>query len=370
MGSADGEVRRVPPALLREQSELILRAWGVGADAAATTAAVLLDADLKGISSHGISMLDFYERLLLAGQIAVTGEPSLLRETTTTALIDGGALIGHPTAVLAMKLAIAKAEAQGLGAVAVRNAQHFGAAGTYAEMAARRGLIAMVTCSTRLPAVVPTFGTEPMLGTNPFAFAAPGGRHPPVILDMATSVVPGNRVRVYALEGRDIPPGWVVDADGRDVTDAALAWKLLFEGLGGGLAPLGGSSPLTGGHKGYGLALFAQILGSTLAGASFSPIRNRTQKPSEPDNIGHFFLVLNPAAFRPLDDFQDDLDAVLDTLRACPRADPDQPVLVPGDPEWRCMAERETNGVPVERGLLRRLREIADAAGAAWLMAD
>lgn len=355
MSAAAGTDRRIGAALLRDQAVAVLRAWGMTAEAAGTAAAVLVDADLKGIDSHGISMLDFYEAQVRAGSIA--GEPRVVRESAITALIGGAAAMGHPAAAMAMGLAIRQAEAHDVGLVAVRNAQHFAAAGTYAEMAVRRGLIALVSCSTRMATVVPTFGAEPMLGTNPFAFTASAGRHEPVILDMAASVVPSNRIRIYALQGKGIPPGWVVDGDGRDVTDAALGWRLLFERLGGG-------TPHTGGHKGYGLGLFAQILGSTLAGGSFSPVRNRTQRPSDPDDIGQFFLALNPAAFRSLEEFRQDLDAVFDALRDTLPADPAQPVLIPGDlvmaaqdrprGPWRADGARPAAPTPRDRGCRRR----------------
>ena len=361
------DLPRIPAALLRAQVAAIGRAWGLSPADADTTAAVLVDADLKGIESHGVSMLDVYAPMVRAGQILVGAAARVVRESASTALVDGEAAMGHPTGVMAMDLAIRKAEAADVGVVAVRNANHFGAAGTYAERAVRRGLIAIVSCATRLATVVPTGGATPMLGTNPFAFAAPAGRHPPVMLDMATSVVPANRIRVYAVGGRSIPAGWVVDGEGGDATDAAEAWRLLTTRV-GGLAPLGGGSPATGGHKGYGLGLFAQILGATLAGASFTPHRLRSQGPSDPDDIGLFFLALNPAAFRPLDDFRDDLDAVLDTLRDAPRADPDVPVRIPGDPEWAARADRAARGIPVAPAVLARLRAIAAEAGAGWIL--
>jgi LDH2 family malate/lactate/ureidoglycolate dehydrogenase len=235
-------------------------------------------------------------------------------------------------------------------------------------MAARQGLLAIVSCSTRLVAVVPTFGTEPVLGTNPFAFAAPAGRHPPLILDIATSVVASNKVKAYALQGKPLPKGWVVDGAGQTVTDSAEAYRLIFEKLTGGLAPIGGDAMTLGGHKGYGLSIFAQIFGSTLAGGSFSPIRNRTQKPSEPDNIGHFFLALNPAAFRPIDEFKADVDTIIDTLKKVKPADETQPVLVPGDPERMSLEDRVANGIPMPDLLLQKLREIAAAWGAPFIL--
>src|SRR6185437_16383201 len=225
------------------------------------------------------------------------------------------------------------------------------------------GMIGLVTSSARTVAVVPTFAAEPMLGTNPIAFAAPAGRNPPVLLDMATSVVAANKVRVRALKGEDVPPGWVVDGEGRPVTDGAAALAFALERPEGGLNPIGGTREM-GGHKGYGLGLMAQILGATLAGAAFAPRR----RPGEPDNIGHFFLALDPAAFRPLADFRSDLDEMVDALRGAQRADPRQPVLVAGDPERLARAERSAAGIPLPAALQAQLRGLAEAAGAPYLL--
>jgi LDH2 family malate/lactate/ureidoglycolate dehydrogenase len=160
----------------------------------------------------------------------------------------------------------------------------------------------------------------------------------------------------------------VVDGTGPSVTDSEEAFRLLFEKFQGGLAPIGGDGKTLGGHKGYGLAVFAQILSSTLSGGSFSPIRNRTQRPSDPDNIGHFFLAVNPAAFRPVEDFRADMDVLVETLRATKPANPAEPVLVPGDPERQARAERLAKGIPLACSLLDRLRAIAHSAGAEFLL--
>jgi LDH2 family malate/lactate/ureidoglycolate dehydrogenase len=131
---------------------------------------------------------------------------------------------------------------------------------------------------------------------------------------------------------------------------------------------VGGDGSDMGGHKGYGLGLIAQILSGSLSGASFSPVRNKTQKPSDPDNIGHFFMVLNPAAFRPFDAFQSDVEVVIDTLHAARPVHEDKPVLVPGDPEWAAREERLVTGIPIPETLKLKVREIAEAAGAPYLL--
>jgi LDH2 family malate/lactate/ureidoglycolate dehydrogenase len=362
------ETIRFPASLVRAQIEAVLRGWGMTEHNVAISAEVMIETDLMGVDSHGISMLMLYDVMNQTGQINVAAEPHIVRESATTALIDGSAGLGHPAAFMGMNLAIEKALRSDIGAVSVFNSHHYGAAGYYAQMAAERGLIAMATSSTRLVTLVPTLGAQAMLGTNPFAFAAPASRQPPVILDIATSVVAANKIKVYALQGKDLPQGWVVDGTGTPVTDSAEAYRLLFERFEGGLAPIGGDGTALGGHKGYGLAVFAQIFSSTLGGGSFSPVRNLTQRPSDPDNIGHFFLALNPAAFRPLEDFCADMDELVETLHATKPADPAHPVLLPGDPERQSRAERLASGIPLPGSLLGRLRTIAQAADAPFLL--
>jgi LDH2 family malate/lactate/ureidoglycolate dehydrogenase len=357
------EPGRVPAETVRAQIAAVLSAWGMAPDDVAITAEIMVETDLAGVDSHGLSMLPTYERTRKRGSLNLEAVPEIVRNAGAVALIDADRGLGHPVSAMAMGLALDKAAAHGIAVVSVFNSHHFGAAGYYAGMAAKRGMIGLIASSARTVATVPTFGAAPVLGTNPLAFAAPAGRNPPVILDMATSVVAGNKVRVYALNGRPVPEGWVVDGEGRPVTDAAEALRYALERPEGGLNPIGGSREM-GGHKGYGLALLVQILGGTLAGASFSP----TRPPGVPDNIGHFFLALDPAAFRPLEAFRADLDTVIDTLHATRPADPHQPVLVAGDPERLARAERLEHGIPVPEALRRQIRDVAAAAGVRYLL--
>jgi LDH2 family malate/lactate/ureidoglycolate dehydrogenase len=284
------------------------------------------------------------------------------------ALIDADASLGHPAAASGMNLAVDKCLTVGVGVVAVFNSHHFGAAGCYARIAADRGVIGMVTSATRGVTMVPTYGAEPIMGTNPLAFAAPAGRNAPFQLDMATTTVAAGKVKVHKLNHRPVPSGWVVDGDGRPVTDAATAFAHVFEQPDGGITPLGGPREL-GGHKGYGLAVMVHILGGTLAGASFSPLRNQTQKPSDPHNIGHFFLAIDPRAFRAGGEFEEDLDQVIDVLHNAKRVDPNQPVLVAGDPEMATRAERLRDGVPVPDDLMDQLRAVAKRAEVPFVLA-
>ncbi len=358
-----------PADLVRKQTLNILLAWGMNEEYARVTADLMTETDLRGVDSHGISMLPSYEQQINLGQVNVRPLFKTKRETPTMALIDADASIGHPAAHFGMNLAVDKALKTGVGVVSVVNSNHFGAAGCYSKIAAERGCLGMVTSATRGVMMVPTFASEPVLGTNPFAFAAPAKRNPNFELDMATTTVAANKVKVYWLNRKPVPTGWVVDGNGQPVTDSVQAMEYLFgDGKQGGITPLGGTREI-GSHKGYGLATMVHILGGVLSGASFSPIRNRTQKVGDPNNLGHFFLAIDPKAFRDEGDFERDLDDVIDVLHNAKRADPAQPVLVAGDPENATRAERLRSGIPLPDDLINLLRGVASRAKTAFLLA-
>ena len=359
----------IPAERVHAQIVAVLTAWGMTADAIRVTAEAMLATDLSGVDSHGISMLMDYERSRTLGKLNVGARPRILRETPVTALIDADAGLGHPAAVMGMELAISKARLSGLAAVSVFNSHHFGAAGYYAGLAPRQGMIGMVTSATRTIAVVPTRASVPVLGTNPFAFAAPAGRNRPFVLDMATSTVASNKVKVYDLQGKPLPSGWVLDGAGQPVLDAAEGFDTIYKRDVGGLTPLGGVESMSS-YKGYGLAMMVHILGGTLSGASFSPIRNRTQRPDQPDNLGHFFLAMDPDAFRDDGGFAADLDDAIDVMHAVPPADPARPVLVAGDPEAATREIRQRDGIPMPQTLIEKLRDVCESCGAAFLLAN
>lgn len=358
---------RVLAARIHQQLVSVFRAWGMSDAHAETTAEMMLETDLRGVDSHGISMLPTYDREFRSGRLNMRPLFKIVREGSAFALIDADASLGHPVSVYAMNLAVDKCRETGVAVVSVFNSHHFGAAGCYSRIAAERGVIGMVTSATRGVSLVPTFAAEPVMGTNPLAFAAPARRNPPFQLDMATTTVAAGKVKVHKLHHRPLPPGWVVDGDGRAVTDPEEAFRYVFERPEGGITPLGGTREL-GGHKGYGLAVMVHVLGGTLSGGSFSPIRNRTQKPSDPHNIGHFFLAIDPRAFRAGGEFEDDLDQVIDVLHGARRADPAQPVLVAGDPEMATRSERLQGGVPIPDDLMDQLRAVAKSAGVPFVL--
>src|SRR5262245_2699641 len=359
---------RAPATQIEAQLSSVFRAWGMSDEHAATTAAVMVETDLRGVDSHGISMLPTYDKEFRAGRLNMRPVWKTLREGAAMALIDADASLGHPISAHAMNVAVDKCLGSGVAVVSVVNSHHFGAAGCYSKIAADRGVIGMVTSATRGVTMVPTFGAEPVMGPNPIAFAAPARRNPPFSLDMATTTVAAGKVKVYKLNHKPLPSGWVVDGDGKPVTDETEAFGYVFDRPDGGITPLGGTRD-AGSHKGYGLAVMVHILAGTLSGGSFSPLRNRTQKPSDPHNIGHFFMAIDPRAFRAEGEFEEDLDQVIDVLRGTRRADPDQPVLVAGDPELATRGERLERGVPVPDDLMAQLRAVAQSAGVPFLLA-
>jgi len=347
---------------LLQMTQSILMAWGMGTGDAAITAGLLVETDLRAIDSHGVSMLPMYEKMVQQGTLNMRPSRTFVRDLPALALIDADQGLGHPIAREAMLLACKKAQQNGIAAVGVRNSHHFGATGLYAEMASDLGLIGFVTSSTSVPGVIPTHGASPLLGTNPIAFAAPNRRNNPFVLDMSTSTVAVNKVKVYSLNDKELPKGWVVDAQGRTVQDAAAALKLCNEQSGGGILPLGGNTE-TGGHKGYGLAVMVQILSSALTGGSFSPTRNAGSDKRVAHNIGHFFLAIDPSFFREQNDFEHDVDEVLSVLKQSSPANINRPVQVAGDPERDAKALRTVNGIPMPETLLSQLRTIAANAG-------
>ena len=343
---------------LTRQIEGILSAWGMSPEQVAPTAELIVYADLHGIDSHGCGMMPGYQRDRIAGVLEMRPDIAVVHETDSTALVDGGGGLGHVPGKTAMELAISKCRKTGIAAVAVRNSGHFGAAGAYAELAPAQGLIGIATTNTRGPVVVPTGAAEPILGTNPIAFAAPGDRNPPFLLDMATSTVPIGRIIAAWKEGRPIPRGWAM-GPGRRLTRSARRAALARR-----VTPLGGS-PTMSSHKGYGLAAMVEVLTSVLPGVRFPRL-----KGDPPGQVGHFFAAIDPARFLPLAEFQSGMDGLMDALHATPPIDPDRPVRVPGDPEREAREARSVSGIPLSRAVYEDLRSVSAASNAAFLLDD
>ncbi len=359
-------MRTFPADLLRRQIEAVFAAWGIPEDRRTLMSGLMVEADLRGIDSHGLGMLPHYETRRLEGRILPLSEPVVETDSPAFCLIDAGHGLGHAPGALAMGMAIEKAKTMGVGMGLVRRSNHYGAAGVYATMASDAGLIGMSMTGTSQRSIVPTFAKEPMYSTNPIAFAVPAGKRPAFVLDMATSTVAVGKLDIYRRLGKPLPEGWALTPEGEVRTDAQAA----FDARPRRMTPLGGDRE-RGSHKGYGLAIMVDILSSVLTGSWFGAHDLKTGKTGKHHMIGSFFLALDPDFFRDdPQDFDDEMDALIDLLKSTPPADPDQPVLVAGEPEHAARAERLKSGVPVSDTLIEELRRTAKTSGAAFLLGN
>ncbi len=324
------------------------------------TADNLVAADLRGISSHGVARLRRYVKGVRDGVMLARPDIKTVHETATTALIDGGAGLGQPISVRAMRLAITKAQEVGAGFVAVRNSNHYGIAAYYAMMALDQDMIG-ISMTNAAVLVVPTFGRDAMLGTNPISLAAPAGEERAFVLDMATSTVPRGKLEVYNRQEKPIPLGWATDETGEPTTDAGQVLQNLLARAGGGLLPLGGAGELLSGHKGYGLALLVDVLCGVLPGAGYA--NNIYPKTPEgdplPANVGHFFGALQVDAFRPLEAFQATMDDIVRRLKNSPKAEGQERIYIHGEKEFEVEDDRRANGVILHPKVAADLQAIA-----------
>ena len=246
----------------------VFQGYGFNEEEAGQITDVLLAADLSGIESHGIQRLIRYHKEITGGMVKLGAKPEIVFETPLSAVIEGNDAMGQTLGVQAMQLAIDKAKKSGFGMVTVRNSNHYGIAGYYTKLAAEQGLVGM--CMTNTEAImVPTFGKQAMLGTNPIAFAMPA--QPTIYsFDAATTVVPRGKLEVYVKRGNGLPVGWAVDEEGHDSDDADRVLKNIIAKTGGGILPLGGSGEMTSGYKGYGFAMLCEIATAILSGGTTS----------------------------------------------------------------------------------------------------
>jgi LDH2 family malate/lactate/ureidoglycolate dehydrogenase len=362
----DAHVRLFPAAVVESQISAVLAGLGMPPDLGVRTARIMVDADVRGIDSHGISMLPMYESKVAAGGLRLDATPEVVTDAGgAVAVLDARNGLGHVVSADAMTLACDKADQFGIGLATVRNSHHFGAAGYYARAAARRGMVALVLSSSKTLAQAPAGGIERVLGTNPLAIAAPSARHEPLVLDMSTSLVALDKVKTYALQGKDLPAAWVADADGQPIHDSTEALRVLRQETYGGLLPLGGASTDTGAHKGYGLSLMVQVLSCALAGAGLPG-------SGVPDNIGHTFVAISPLHFgteAPAGaGVAAYVDELIDRMHATTPHDPDRPVQVAGEPEDRALAERGRDGIPIPATLRSQLHDLCQRHDAAYLL--
>lgn len=348
---------RFDEAALRRFAEAVLAGVGAGAAEAALVVDCLVDADRRGVHTHGLVRLGSYCVQVRAGDVVPGAQPVVLRDDGATALLDGRRGFGAVAGVAGVELALERARGFGVGAVGVRETNHFGAASYYARRAAAAGFVGLAATNT--PAVMaPTGGREATLGNNPFALAAPAlPGSPPFVLDMAQTAVARGRIKLAELNGEAIPEGWALAPDGSATTDPTAA-------LAGALLPFGG-------YKGYGLALAVEVLAGVLSGAppsreivntglTASPVAAGTTGRSA---VGNLFLALDPERFVGRAAFAAGLAALVAAVKETPLAAGAAEVLVPGELEARAEVEADAHGVALQASGAAELEALGRAEG-------
>jgi LDH2 family malate/lactate/ureidoglycolate dehydrogenase len=306
---------------------------GMSETDAADSAEVLTTTDAWGIFTHGTKSLAGYLKRLYGGGLNSRSQPVSVREGPAWALVDGQSALAMVTSRMAMQTAIAKAKTQGIAYVGVRNSCHFGAAGYYAWLAAKEGLIG-IAMANDIPSVTAPGARGAITGSNPLAYAIPAGKHQPIILDMAISTVAGGKVNAAKALGQPIPDNWIVDRDGRATTDPSQFLN------GGALLPMAG-------HKGYGLALFIETLSGILSGASITwGIRSwMLADASLPTEHGAAFLAIDPQCIAPEGNFRSRVDALIDEIHTAPKSHGSDRIFVPGEREWDNYRRSSNDGI-------------------------
>ncbi len=343
-------MRRYAIEALRTFGLRVLAAVGAGPDEARILTDCLIDAQLRTapFQNQGVVRFAIYARRVLEGGITPRAEIRVVLDRPATALLDGGDGFGQVVAYRAMALAMGKARGGGVGAVAARNSNHFGAASYFALMAAHTGLVGLAF--TNASPEMPAWGASvALVGTNPWSIAVPGPGDRPVVLDLSNASSGKGVIRQYAAAGRSIPAGWAIDSGGRPVTDAGAAVDAL-------LAPMGG-------YKGYGIAVMVDLLTGGLAGGLIGSAVGSPYEFGRPQGVSHLLLALDPDAFGGLAELRARVEAVSREVHGAPKQPGVDAVRLPGDPEWERQDDSIGRGAELLDDTVERLRGIGDEVG-------
>jgi len=358
----EGDAVRVQEVPLRATVTNIFEKLNVPSEDAQLAADVLVTADLRGVDSHGVSnMLRSYIAGYNRGEINPRPNWRIVRETPATANIDSDRGLGIIVTPRAMEVAIEKARNVGVGMVTIYNGRHLGMASYHAMMALKHDMIGI--CMTGCPpSVLPTFGAEPRLGTNPIALAAPAKEEPPFVYDAATSVVAGNKIGLASRLGIELAPGWVADQEGTPIMEpfpAPASWSpgspRSYHQL-----PLGSTREM-GSHKGYGLACVVDILSGVLSGTAYGMV------PGRP-NFSHFVGAYNIEAFTDVDTFKELMDSFLRDLKTTRPAPGHERVLYAGLAEWEVEQDRRANGIPLHKEVVQWFQDICNEMAIPYIL--
>ncbi|MDP1993017.1 MAG: Ldh family oxidoreductase [Syntrophales bacterium] len=329
--------------VLHEVTTAIFRATGAPDDLAAQVAEVLVDNHLAGHDSHGILRIPEYVRSVRAGEIVPTARPQVIEESATSALISGNWAFGQVTGMFAADLAVEKAKRERVAVLSVVQAGHTGRLAAFTDRAARQGVVMFMAIGTvNKPTTAPYGGSAPVLGTNPIAFSIPNPAGSPITLDFATSSIAAGKIKAAKAKHEPLPPGAILDSRGLPSTDP----QAFFEG--GFLLPFGG-------HKGYALAVIAELLSGPLTGAD--------AYPGVVSRSGIFVFAVDAAVFRPPAEYEKALTETLSRIKAVPPAPGFEEVLLPGEPEARARAKRERDGIPIPEDTWKAVCDVGAELG-------
>lgn len=338
---------------LKKFCEDAFERFGFTHEDAAIITDVLLLSDLYGIESHGTSRLVKYHKDILAGMIKVDAVPETVFETPVSAVIDAHDGMGHVVAYNATKLAIEKAKKVGMAFVTVRNSTYYGIAGYYAKMAADEGLMGIsVTNTTAI--MVPTYGRQAMLGSNPLAISCPAEPYP-FLFDASTSVITRGKVEVYNKLEKPLRDGWAIDSTGAPSSDAAEVFDCILKHKGGGILPLGGYEEATGSHKGYGYGMVVELLSSIISLGTPSSKTNMNGH----SGICHGFLIIDPKIFGDAEAIKAHLSNYLDDLRNSAKAAGHDRIYTHGEKEIEAVRDRMVNGISINEKTVAEMVALA-----------
>lgn len=342
---------RVAERALKDYCIQILRRVDVPEDEAKIVTDNLVEADLRGVDSHGVVRFPIYVKRIVDGGTNAKPRINMVRDSFTTAVVDGDNGLGHLVGVRAMELAIEKAKkGQCCSFIAVRNSNHFGAAAYYAEMAARENMIGFAFTIGAINHMTPWGGAEAVLGNNPFAISFPTPEQFPIVLDMACSIAARGKIIVAAKEGTPIPADWATGPDGLPTTDAVEALK-------GFVVPVGGP-------KGYALTLTVGLLSTMLSGAFFGrDVGDLYEKTGTAQNSGHLFGVLPVSAFDEVDAYMERMTKAIADIRGAKKAPGVERIYLPGEREYLSLLDRRERGIPLGPALRKELQEVGQQYG-------
>ena len=343
----------------------VFQSIGVPKGDAQVCAEVLINSDKRGIDSHGVGRLKpiYYDRIVKQKIQKPVTEFEIVRDKAATAVVDGHHGMGMVIGKRCMEMAIEKARTYGLGMVVVRNSTHYGFAAYYPMMACDVGMIGLTGTNAR-PSIAPTHGVENMLGTNPLVFGMPTDEGFPFTNDYATSIIQRGKIEQYEREGKDCPPGLIIDREGKTKTDSVQILKDLIAGQ-AALAPIGGISEETGGHKGYGFATVVELLSASLQQGSFLKQLSGLDENGDPAPyaLGHFFMAIDIDHFCDLEEFKKTSGDILRALRNSQKAPGADRIYTCGEKEHLAGIERSNKGAPINAVLQKQLIAMRDELG-------